>query len=153
MTKALVFDMDGTLANLYAVQDWLQKLRAYDETPYRDAAPLYDAQALVPLINKLKAAGFRIIVTSWLSKESTKEYDKKVRQAKREWLKNYGFPYDEIHLVKYGTPKIKCSRKKADYQILVDDNAEVRQAWPFDCIDANQNILPALEDLLVKEVT
>ena len=151
--KAIVFDMDGTLADLYSVPEWLGKLRSYDATPYSVAKPIYDAEELIPLIAELKSRGFRIIVTSWLSKESTKEYDSAVREAKKEWLAKYGFPYDEIHLVKYGTPKTKCSRGKAKYQILVDDNAEVRSKWTLGAtIDANENIIPMLKAIL-KEAT
>ena len=32
-TKMVVFDMDGTIADLYAVPNWLQMLRAEDPTP------------------------------------------------------------------------------------------------------------------------
>lgn len=147
--KAIVFDLDGTIVNLYSVLNWLEKLRSYDATPYSAAKPIYSAEELIPLIVELKDRGFRIIITSWLSKESTKEYDAAVRRAKKEWLAEYGFPYDEIHLVKYGTSKTKCSRGKAKYQILVDDNAEVRSKWTLGAtIDANENIIPMLEALL-----
>lgn len=147
--KAIVFDLDGTLVDLYSVLNWLEKLRSYDTTPYSAAKPIYSAEELIPLIVELKDRGFRIIVTSWLSKESTKEYDAAVRRAKKEWLAAYGFPYDEIHLVKYGTNKTKCSRGKAKYQILVDDNAEVRSKWTLGAtIDANENIIPLLKALL-----
>ena len=147
--KAIVFDLDGTLADLYSVSEWLEKLRSYDATPYSAAKPIYDAKELVPLITELKDRGFCIIITSWLSKESNKKYDAAVRKAKKEWLEEYGFPYDEIHLVKYGTPKTKCSRGKAKYQILVDDNAEVRSKWTLGAtIDANENIIPMLKAIL-----
>ena len=150
--KAIVFDLDGTLVDLYSVFNWLEKLLSYDATPYSEAKPIYNAEELIPLIAELKDRGFRIIVTSWLSKGSTKEYDAAVRDAKKKWLAEYGFPYDEIHLVKYGTPKTKCSRGKAKYQILVDDNAEVRSKWTLGAtIDANENIIPMLEAIL-KEV-
>lgn len=33
MIKKIYFDMDGTIANLYAVEGWLPMLRAYDPTP------------------------------------------------------------------------------------------------------------------------
>ena len=147
--KAIVFDLDGTLVDLYSVSEWLEKLRSYDATPYSAAKPIYSAEELIPTIIELKDRGFRIIVTSWLSKESTKEYDAAVRDAKKKWLAAYGFPYDEIHLVKYGTPKTKCSRGKAKYQILVDDNAEVRSKWTLGAtIDANENIIPMLKAIL-----
>lgn len=149
MTKMIVFDMDGTLVSTYKVNNWLEKLRAFDPSPYMDAAPVYDMLAVNRLVADLKAAGFRIAVTSWLSKESTPEYDAATRKAKREWLAKYGFPYDEIHLVKYGTPKAKCTRGKADFQILVDDNAEVRSAWTLgDTIDATKDILVELAKLI-----
>ena len=37
MLKMICFDMDGTIADLYAVDNWLAKLRAEDETPYQEA--------------------------------------------------------------------------------------------------------------------
>ena len=33
----IYFDMDGTIANLYAVENWLPKLRNKDESPYAEA--------------------------------------------------------------------------------------------------------------------
>ena len=33
MLKMICFDMDGTIADLYAVPNWLEKLRAYDASP------------------------------------------------------------------------------------------------------------------------
>ena len=100
----------------------------------------------------LKCQGWRIVVTSWLSKESTREYDRMVREAKREWLAKYEFPFDEIHLVAYGTTKANCTRKNGGYQILVDDNEKVRNGWNLGgTINANENILEKLVELLLTE--
>ena len=152
MTKVLVFDMDGTIANLYGVENWLADLRAYNPRPYEVAQPLYDMEILVALLEVLKCQGWRIAVTSWLSMESTTEYDKAVRIAKREWLEKYNFPFDEIHLVKYGTTKANCTRHLGGYQILVDDNEKVRQGWNLGgTINANENIIEKLVDLLLTE--
>lgn len=125
----IVFDMDGTIADLYGVTDWLDKVRAEDETPYIEAKPIYLMEELNLVLNQLKELGYVIAVTSWLAKDSTKAYDKKVRKAKREWLDKYNFPYDELHLVKYGTTKANCTRGKAKNQILVDDNEKIRKGW------------------------
>jgi len=151
----IIFDMDGTIVNLYGINSWLDKLKAFDETPYLNATPMYNMEILNALLNKLKQNGYKIVVTSWLAKESNKEYDKKIRQAKREWLNKYNFPFDEIHLVKYGTPKAYCTKGKADYQILVDDNTKVRFAFENyknavnnTSINANENIIPELYKLL-----
>ena len=152
MNRTLVFDMDGTIADLYKVEGWLEMLRAENPMPYIIAEPMYDMIELVELLNELKEIGYRIAVTSWLSMNSTKEYDKMVRQAKREWLERYQFPYDEIHLVKYGTTKANCTRRKGGHQILVDDNEKVRKGWTLgETINANENIIEKLVELLVAE--
>lgn len=153
MNRTLVFDMDGTIANLYEVKGWLEDLRNYNPRPYEVAKPMYDMDVLVTVLKLLKAQGWRVAVTSWLSKESTKEYDTMVRKAKRDWLKKYEFPFDEIHLVKYGTTKANCTRKLGGFQVLVDDNAEVRKGWTLgETINANENILEKLVDLLCQDL-
>lgn len=150
--KILVFDMDGTLADFYGVNGWLQYLEERNPTPYIVAKPLYDMVALASVLNILKIKGWKIVVTSWLAKDSTKEFDREVRQAKREWLKEHNFPFDEIHLVKYGTTKANCTRKLGGYQVLVDDNEQVRNGWNLGAtINANENILDKLIDLMVAE--
>jgi hypothetical protein len=149
MDKILVFDMDGTIVDLYGVDNWLEKLRSEDVTPYTIAKPLYDIELLNTILNTLKVFGWRIAVTSWTPKGGEKEYNKRVRQAKINWLLAHNFPFDEIHIVKYGTTKADCTRKLGGMQILVDDNAKVREGWNLGgTIDANKNILIELINLM-----
>ena len=149
MNRTLVFDMDGTIANLYGVENWLEDLRNFNARPYIVAEPMYDMNELRTVLELLKLQGWTVAITSWLSMESTKEYDKLVRQAKKEWLEKYNFPFDEIHLVAYGTTKANCTRKNGGYQILVDDNEKVRKGWNLGgTIDATENILEELKKLL-----
>ena len=149
--KTLVFDMDGTIANLYGVRNWLDKIQAEDPTPYAIAKPLYDMFMLNAILWTLKNDGWRIVVTTWLAKDSTPAYDERVRTAKRNWLDRYDFPFDEIHMVKYGTTKANCTRHLGGYQILVDDNEDVRNGWSLgDTINANENILQALRNLITQ---
>lgn len=126
--KKIYFDMDGTIADLYGVENWLPMLRAEDATPYRIAKPLINIAELNVLCGLLRRQGYEIGVISWLSKESSKEYKKAVRAAKREWLKKY-FPAcgNEIHLVQYGTPK--HSIVKAKGAILFDDEYKNGISW------------------------
>lgn len=148
-TKVIVFDMDGTIADLYGVDGWCEMLNSHNEIPYQVAKPLYDMVELVNVLNELKEIGYIIAITSWLAKNTTKEYDHRVRKAKLEWLEKYAFPYDEIHLVKYGTTKANCTRKLGGFQILVDDNEKVRKGWNLGAtIDANENIIEMLKALL-----
>ena len=152
MSKVLVFDMDGTIADFYGVANWLEYLKESNPTPYIVAKPMYDMEVLASILGILRWKGYKVIITSWLSKDSTKEFDNEVRQAKKDWLHEYNFPYDEIHLVKYGTTKANCTRKYGTNQILFDDNEKVRQGWKLgETVNANENIIPFLVDLLLKE--
>ena len=152
MKRTLVFDMDGTIANFYGVNGWLEDIRSGNPRPYIVAEPMYDMETLKEILNLLKSQGWTIAVTSWLAKGSDKAFDELTRIAKREWLAKYDFPFDEIHLVKYGTTKANCTRKNGGYQILIDDNADVRKGWHLgDTINANENIIGKLVDLLLTQ--
>jgi phosphoglycolate phosphatase-like HAD superfamily hydrolase len=147
--RTIVFDMDGTIADFYGVKGWLNYLKAEDTTPYEIAKPLYDMVALANLLMTLKADGWKVVVTTWLAKGGTKEYNDRTRKAKLEWLAKYNFPYDEIHLVKYGTTKANCTRKIGGFQVLVDDNEKVRKGWNLGAtINANCNIVKEIEKLV-----
>ena len=145
----LVFDMDGTIADLYAVNGWLAMLREENPAPYELARPMYDMTELARVLDELRKNGYTVAVVTWLAKTATKEYDNKVRKAKALWLAKNGFAADEVHMVKYGTTKANCVRHKTDTAILVDDNAKVRKGWHLGgTINANENILVELKKLL-----
>ena len=153
MNKTLVFDMDGTIANFYGVDGWLDDLMNESTRPYDIAEPLYDMEVFNALLDVLKLQGWRIVVTTWLSKGATKAFEDRTRVSKIAWLERYGVQYDEIHLVRYGRTKADCTRKLGGYQILVDDNAKIRDGWHLgSTIDANQNIIDELVKLLEKTV-
>ena len=149
MTKTLVFDMDGTIADLYGVPDWLNMLRSENPMPYIAAQPIYNPIELNEIVNYLKQQGWRIVVTTWLSKGSTEVYDLLVKQAKIDWLDRMSFPYDELHIIKYGVNKADCTKHYGGIQVLVDDSPEVRYSWYLgETIDASSgNILAELKAL------
>ena len=149
MTKMLVFDMDGTIANLYAVDGWLTDLQNENSRPYAIAEPLYDMEEMKNILVTLKNDGWQIVVTTWLSMNGSKEYNKEVTRVKKAWLAKYDFPYDEIHCVKYGTTKANCTRKKADFQILIDDNKKIRDGWTLGTtVNAQYDIMNFLKALI-----
>ena len=49
------FDMDGTIANLYGVNEWLKRIRAYDAKIYAEARPLCNMSTLARRLNQLQA--------------------------------------------------------------------------------------------------
>lgn len=129
MNKAIYFDMDGTLANLYSVENWCEKLRSFDASPYAEATVMLNMQALAHRLNALQKLGYTIGIISWLSKDSTDTYDKAVIEEKKIWLKNHlgSVKWDEVHFIKYGKKKHKAANIKGG--LLFDDNAKVRKEW------------------------
>lgn len=150
LPNEICFDMDGTIAYLYAVENWLSKLRAEDASPYLDAQPMWDMEALADILRQLQEQGITITVITWLAKDSTAEYKKAVREAKLDWLKKYDFPFDHFHGVQYGATKADSVRKFTDNAWLIDDNAKVRKGWHLgETIDpTNCDIIEILKNLL-----
>ena len=140
-------DMDGTIANLYAVKDWLPMLRAYDPTPYASAKPLVNMSLLARLLNSRQREGFKICIISALSKESTSEYDIAVKQAKTQWLKQHlpSVNFDEIKFVPYTYEKNLVNEGE---DVLFDDEQRHLTAWTGTAIHAS-NILQGLKALRV----
>lgn len=140
MTTTIFFDMDGTIADLYGVENWLDYLIASDALPYEIAKPLIRLNALARILNRLQKQGYKVGVISWLAKNSNTAYDEKVTRAKKEWLKKHlaSVNFDEIHIVKYGTPKQTFAKTEND--ILFDDEEKNRNDWTGKAFDVNKII-------------
>lgn len=142
----ICFDMDGTIADLYGVDNWLEMLINYDSTPYKEAKTLINMNILARLLNKLQKKGYEIGIISWLSKNSNKEYDEKVTKAKEKWLKMHlkSVKFDFISIVSHGTDKNIVCKSKND--ILFDDEINNRKNWKGRAFDVD-NILETLKEL------
>ena len=129
MTKAIYFDMDGTIADLYAVEGWLDMLESHDPTPYKQARPMVRMNTLARLLNQARARGVVIGVVSWLSKGGNEEYNKLVTEAKLQWLHTHlkSVVWDEVHIVPYGTPKHNIV--DITDSVLFDDEEHNRTQW------------------------
>lgn len=127
--KAIYFDMDGTIADLYGNENWLNDIMNEYTRPYREAKPLVDMRALGRELNALKARGYIVGIVSWLAKGATDEYNVRVAEAKRRWLDRHigAIEWDEIHIVAYGTPKHEVVAEPTG--ILFDDEKPNRLAW------------------------
>ena len=126
MTKAIYFDMDGTIANLYGVDGWLDCIINEYTKPYREAKALVNMRQLGKELNRLKQNGYTIGIISWLAKGASNEYNERVAQAKRNWLARHlsAVQFDEVHIVEYGTPKQTLGNG-----ILFDDETHNRIEW------------------------
>lgn len=123
------FDMDGTIADLYAVENWLPKLRAEDATPYAEAEVMWNMSQLARLLNRIQLMGYKLGIISWTSKGGSESYNKAVAEAKLNWLNKHlaSVHFDNICIVKYGTPKSLIMDTEND--ILFDDEKPNRDNW------------------------
>lgn len=124
--QKIYFDMDGTIADFYGVEGWLNYLKEQNPLPYEIAKPLINMQRLARKLNSLQKAGYQICILSWLAKTSTPTYDELVKQAKLKWLATHlaSVEFNEIHIVAYGTPKHSIGEG-----ILFDDETQNREGW------------------------
>lgn len=122
-------DMDGTIAQTYSVENWLDYLHNEMVYPYVKAAPLGDMRILARRLNFLHKKGYKIGIISWGSKNGSSEYMQAVQAAKKEWLNKHlkSVQWDEIHIVEYGTPKENFRTSIDD--ILFDDDERNRAEW------------------------
>ena len=129
MKITINFDMDGTIANLYGVDNWLGYLIAEDTTPYAVAKPLVNLSALARKLNALQRMGYNLAVISWLSKSGSAEYNEAVTAVKMAWLAKHlpSVNWDRITIVPYGTPKENFCFSPMD--ILFDDEERNRNNW------------------------
>lgn len=119
------FDMDGTIADFYGVEGWLDAILRGDTMPYDTAPTMGNIERLAALC---AAYGATVGVISWLVRGSTPGYDKAVRRAKKAWLAD-NFPWaTEIHIIKHGTPKQSVAKAKTN-AVLIDDECRNCEKW------------------------
>lgn len=137
MIKQIWLDMDGTIADLYSVPNWCEKLNSCDSTPYAVAKPLWNMSQLARLLHKAQRFGYTVGIISWLSRSGTDEYKAEVDLIKRKWLAEHlpSVQFDFIKIVQYGLPKSSCGNG-----ILFDDNRKVREEWGSGAYHPNEMI-------------
>ena len=146
MNITINFDMDGTIADLYGVENWLDYLIAENTFPYANARPLLNLSALARKLNALQKEGYNLAVISWLSKSGTAEYNEAVTEVKMAWLRKHlpSVTWDRITIVPYGTPKQNFCGNPLD--ILFDDEERNRINWTGRAYEV-QNIMEILREI------
>ena len=146
MIITINFDMDGTIADLYGVENWLEYLINEDTTPYAVAEPLLRLSALARRLNNLQRMGYELAIISWLSKSGSDEYNEAVTEVKRQWLAKHlpSVQWNRIIIVPYGTPKESFCGSPLD--ILFDDEERNRNNWTGRAFDV-ENIMEILKEI------
>lgn len=127
-TKAIYFDMDGTLADLYGVDGWLDEASAGSTRPYDVAKPMYDEERMRDTIDALHARGWHVGIISWLFHGSSPEYARAVTTSKLAWCRKHFPAVDEVKVVPYGMPKQRAVDVQSN-AILFDDDERNLDAW------------------------
>lgn len=153
--KKIYFDMDGTVYDLYGMENWLEMLRNEEKGAFTLGNALVDMVALKEVCLKLIAKGYQIGIITWLPMGASLEYCEVCTAEKRKWAEK-NMPYiSEFYALEYGVPKQYAPARRAAEMWLVDDNKEVREMWVTEkqrkAIDATENIINALVALAEKE--
>ena len=79
MYKEINFDMDGTIANLYGVNGWLDDIINERVNPYVNAKPMVNMSVFARVLNEKIRNGYTVNIISWTAKNGTTEYNERVK--------------------------------------------------------------------------
>jgi len=150
MKKEIWFDMDGTIANLYAIEGWLNYLIEENTYPYDKAGTMLNFSLLARYLNKLQQLGWYIGIASWASKEASEYFYEKIVISKSNWLNKHlkSVTWNEIKVLPYGTNKFEA----CGGGILFDDEEKNRNAWK-DIAYTPDKIIEILKGLITNPLT
>ena len=126
--KMIWLDMDGTIADLYSVDSWLNMIRSEDARPYAMARPLVNMAVLAVLLNQKKKQGYGVGIVSAMPKDSNPLFDARIIKAKLDWLGRYlpTVKWDAIEFTAYADIKNMVNQGE---DILFDDEIRHLNAW------------------------
>lgn len=133
----LIFDMDGTLFDLYGKEDWLESIQNERLGLFEDLEAFDYVSKIIRPLKDLKAKGVQLGVCTWTPKGTSKNYCEVVKKEKVESLKKAGLFYlmDFVVCIPYGEDKAdsvkKFRRSGSNIEILFDDNKEVRESFQY----------------------
>ena len=127
----LYFDMDGTIADLYNHENWLEKIRS--------GQPIFNELKKMPRTNKViyylnqieqHTDNVEVNIITWLPLNATIPQMIQYTEEKKEWSEKNFVRVSNFIALPYGSPKHKAILKEEKaYHLLFDDNAEVRNEW------------------------
>lgn len=155
MAVKIYFDLDGTLFDLYGKKDWLYQIENEISGVFKGHfLPYINVAELNKTVEKLLVKGVTFGVISWLPWQISTEYEEICRTEKIEWV-NKNLPFvSEINCISYGIPKQKAIQKRTSTMYLIDDNAQICNAWNTSYqrksvkVDKDFNVVDALKTIL-----
>ncbi len=124
MKKTVVYlDMDGTIADLYGMKNWLKKLENEVEGLFLNCKPLVSEEELEYIFPR---DVYELRICSMTPKDATEEYCQVVINEKNQWLDKYFPSITHRVYMAYGNNK---NLKNSKNHILVDDNEKIRNTF------------------------
>lgn len=119
--NTVLLDMDGTIADTYAIPNWLDQLRNESVKPFEMAEPLISESTLLSLFTDEN-----IIVCTMLPKGVAlgTPYADACQRAKRQWLERYFPSLTNVLFMEYSNDKSLGEYSKKC--LLVDDSDVIR---------------------------
>jgi hypothetical protein len=148
--STIYFDMDGTIANLYGVPNWLAYLESQDVTPYLTARPMFNFAIFARLLHMMQRRGHRIGIISALSPTGSEVFQAEIQEAKKAWLRAHlpSVSWDEIIFVPYGANKNESTPNPTNAnKVLFDDEERNRVEWTGLAL-SQENLLAELRSIL-----
>jgi 5'(3')-deoxyribonucleotidase len=151
LAKKIFFDMDGTIADLYNANNWLENLRNENNGLFANLMPIHNMKIMNKILENMVKNGWQIEVITWLPMNASKEYQVQCTKEKIEWLARYMPIVSKVHAVPYGTPKHQVGYKKGRIEILIDDNEDIIKEWTTNkhrqAIQADKDLINKLIEL------
>lgn len=143
--KKIWFDMDGTIADLYGVEDWLSYLRKEDTHPYDIAKPMLNFSLFARFIHKLQNLGWEFGIVSWTSKVGSEFFNEQIAISKIKWLNKHlpSVEWDYIEIIPYGVNKFEL----CGGGVFFDDEIGNREAWGENAFEP-QLIIEKMKELI-----
>lgn len=124
MKKQIVYlDMDGTIANLYGIENWLDGLLNEVEGLFLNCEPLVSSEELEKYFPNEK---YELRICSMTPLNASEEYCKVVIEEKNLWLDKYFPQITHRVYMAYGNNK---NLRNCQNHILVDDNEKIRNTF------------------------
>lgn len=122
------FDLDGTVYDLYGMENWLAGCRTGIRGTFTDGNDLVDMKEVAKLCKKLQKKGNLVNIITWTPNTNDKRAIAVAELDKIKWIVKKMDYVNQTRLMNFGVTKTMYMKK--DYvNILFDDNADNRAEW------------------------
>lgn len=148
MSKKIYLDLDGTVYNLYRIENWLPMLRNEENGVFSQDQFIGNYRDFLKEVYRLINGGWSFGVITWLPMGASPEYEQVCRKEKEQWI-NENLPFvNEVNICSYGIPKQNLIQKRAKIMVLIDDNREICEMWDTNKMRKSVNVSKSFDIIM-----